>query len=489
MYNTPPNERPSENSAVPPRYNTRANARSALAFEIPSNSPRPPNGESNGEGPFDRTMNLDARLSLPGPLRPSENVSAEGARAILPNLSEPPPPLINNTQDISSQITVAMTSMRKDVLDLLRSELAAERRVHGLSEPVWPQDLPPLARDFRQENQLNRFSVPPPSLPNGPAVQPPPPVAVLTTDREGRVFTNTTQYSPRESNHRNAPTKPSIMSTWGIKFSGKNSVLTVEDFLFRVERLASASDVREGELCSNIHLLLREDAEGWFWNQFCRNSPSFGWEGFKRRISREFGSTSTDLDLMRALMELRQGSETSDAYIRRAGSLISRMCTQPPERALIQIIRDGLNPRISQQFSTTDVTSIDQLQDLCRRAEHWIVRRDMSRRTTRVEVHELMNDWTDTLEEAVDTVPTSVEEMTRSINKTTSMICWNCRKAGHSFHDCPSETRKLFCYRCGQPGVVTPKCPKCTPGNGSASGHYRGPHSPTTATKATSTSP
>lgn len=43
--------------------------------------------------------------------------------------------------------------------------------------------------------------------------------------------------------------------------------------------------------------------------------------------------------------------------------------------------------------------------------------------------------------------------------------CWNCLSLGHSYIYCPEETRAVFCYKCGERGVVTPKCKKVHQGN------------------------
>lgn len=40
--------------------------------------------------------------------------------------------------------------------------------------------------------------------------------------------------------------------------------------------------------------------------------------------------------------------------------------------------------------------------------------------------------------------------------------CYKCRKTGHTWNACPNKTHKFFCYKCGMPDVIKPKCPNCS---------------------------
>lgn len=45
--------------------------------------------------------------------------------------------------------------------------------------------------------------------------------------------------------------------------------------------------------------------------------------------------------------------------------------------------------------------------------------------------------------------------------RTDMMVCWNCKDIGHLFTQCQQPSRGIFCYSCGQAGVVKSDCSKC----------------------------
>lgn len=47
------------------------------------------------------------------------------------------------------------------------------------------------------------------------------------------------------------------------------------------------------------------------------------------------------------------------------------------------------------------------------------------------------------------------ENRENTIRRST---CWNCRKTGHWYPDCP-EPRTTFCYVCGEPNCTLKNCP------------------------------
>ena len=40
-------------------------------------------------------------------------------------------------------------------------------------------------------------------------------------------------------------------------------------------------------------------------------------------------------------------------------------------------------------------------------------------------------------------------------------VCWNCESRDHMFLECTQPRRRIFCHRCGEPGVKIANCPNC----------------------------
>lgn len=53
------------------------------------------------------------------------------------------------------------------------------------------------------------------------------------------------------------------------------------------------------------------------------------------------------------------------------------------------------------------------------------------------------------------------QEGTASRSNAKSLICWNCKKLGHTYRDC-CQGRSKFCYRCGQPNVTVTSSKRCS---------------------------
>lgn len=121
------------------------------------------------------------------------------------------------------------------------------------------------------------------------------------------------------------------------------------------------------------------------------------------------------------------------------------------EYELIKLTKKNLRDSIGRMIYPIPVSSLKQLRIECIEAE-----RNFARSEGRYETSNKIRRSLNEIE--LDLCPDPVFEI-NEVNK--EMKCWNCKKAGHGFIECPSEQRAIFCYKCGKPEVITPKFPHC----------------------------
>ena len=264
--------------------------------------------------------------------------------------------------------------------------------------------------------------------------------------------------------------KPVRIDQWDVKFDGRrNGAITVEEFVFRIEYLQIHYKCPWNIIVRDIHTLLRENAKEWYW-MFIRNNKDARWDDLREALLLQYQSTTSDLDVIRDIVERKQlPTESVDSYFHELSKLRSKLDKSYPETSLIRIIKRNLRDSISRIVYPMSIYSIDQLRHECFQIEQNFPRRDrvpppINRFPNgRVQqVHEIE-------EQGVDDDFVQVDEA-RYVrpNKNTAVgakiVCYNCREPGHIFMNCP-EDPKIFCYRCGLPGFKTINCPDCRKGN------------------------
>jgi hypothetical protein len=163
------------------------------------------------------------------------------------------------------------------------------------------------------------------------------------------------------------------------------------------------------------------------------------------------------------LQREQQASESVEDYIHNMRQLASRLRKPMAERHLVKIIKKGFRENIARFVYAMDILTVDELRDESKEVERNFGRRGRAAYTQqpaypnfKARVHEVS-------EPPPEEPPTQeVEELRKEpLKKPERMGCWNCGTVGHLFRDCESAERRLFCYRCGKPGTVSPKCPDC----------------------------
>lgn len=260
-----------------------------------------------------------------------------------------------------------------------------------------------------------------------------------------------------------------LISSWNIKFDGSPKV-TVENFIARIEVLVC--DRLGGNfnlLLDHVHCLFTGNAEDWFW-RFRISTQRVSWPGICESLRANFGLNRSDEDVKELMRSRKQkASETFDDYRDAVLKLSEGLRVPIPENELLEILQKGLQWRVRQQLLYVPIRSIAQLRQLCLKEEAFsqelthYKNSQASPKTVPLK-RQVFEVEAENHQEEEDPVEVEAIDRTR-----TRLICWNCRKEGHRWIDCPDETRNLYCYSCGAPNVTKLNCVLCK-GNAKLSG-------------------
>lgn len=245
------------------------------------------------------------------------------------------------------------------------------------------------------------------------------------------------------------------LDKWGIRFDGTAKTVDIKEFIFRVEAIKEDKKCPESVLLKNFHQLLSGEAYEWLWS-FRRQNPRCRWEQLKFSLEKKFKRHESDYEIQRKIMDRRQGyNESCEAFINDIIILRNQMKAPIPEIELVIIVKENLKDNIVQLVYPMRIIDIDHLIEECKRAERNILKRrsDYNRNRPVARVHELEYDSQENF---------LVHELNSANTAPIRRICWNCKLPGHSFFECSSSVRNLFCYRCGTDNVITPNCPRCS---------------------------
>ncbi|KAI8119460.1 hypothetical protein CVS40_9298 [Lucilia cuprina] len=237
---------------------------------------------------------------------------------------------------------------------------------------------------------------------------------------------------------------------WGLEFDGTTRTPSVEDFVFRVETLQSYFGVPWTDVLRNMHHFLKKTAHDWLWD-FRRMNPNVNdWTIFKKALVSYFHRFESDFDIQRKILERRQlENETFDEFCNAVLHLRNQQTYPIKEQDLVEIMKGNLKQSMIQLLFAVRPVGLDHFRTEARRAENLINnQKAFQTRYVRRQVNELKFESEGT--EEVNAIMTKVK-----------LVCWNCKEEGHAFMDCPSERRRLFCYKCGHDNTVTPRCPTC----------------------------
>lgn len=247
---------------------------------------------------------------------------------------------------------------------------------------------------------------------------------------------------------------------FGLRFDGNSNNLSVDDFIFRLEYLQAQYNMLWSEIIRDFHLLVTGPAGNWYW-LWLNNNRTANWPELRHALLQQYKAPQSNFDIMHDLVDRKQlPGESIDTFFHHLNLLRSKLDHAVTEYDMIKIAKRNVKDSVGRIVYPINVSSVDQLRIECLEAERHFLRKENkgtiqpTPRFTR-QIHEAVLEVNDADE----------EELQAEVEAIGDLICWNCREPGHMFMDCPVVERKLFCYRCGRPNVITPKCPKCQSGN------------------------
>ncbi|KAI8126620.1 hypothetical protein CVS40_3406 [Lucilia cuprina] len=255
----------------------------------------------------------------------------------------------------------------------------------------------------------------------------------------------------------------------GINFDGNPVHLSIDDFVFRLEHLQVHYQIPWSEILRDFHLLMSGSAREWYW-LYVRTHGTLDWPGLRQALMGQYKTTRSNFEIMRDLVERKhQNGETIDSYFQAMCQIRSRLIHPIPEYDLIKIIKRNLKVNIGIIVYPISVSSVEQLRVECNEAERNFPRKDVRNMPSIVRPTKYVNELYHDNTEEIECSPENYEELAAlNVNpqpRNSLITCWNCRQQGHVFMECPSMERTLFCYKCGRPNVITPRCPNCQSGN------------------------
>lgn len=257
-----------------------------------------------------------------------------------------------------------------------------------------------------------------------------------------------------------APNTTVKVDKWNISYDRNEDV---SDFLFKVDTLAKRSKCSDETLIASFHILLKGKAETWFW-AYLRQAPNTSLNEVKRAMRKQFGRAENECDKILRIIERRQlPKESFDDFFTEVIAMNSRLSQPMSDMKMIDLIKNNVKDSVGSLLFMDDSIDLDSLRDAGRRAERYVIRQNQQRSRRFVSEIEENNGAENNLENNHEVEAFKFHKNLNHVKNnidTSRFKCWNCDQVGHSFYDCPSKERKLFCYRCGEKNVTTPQCPK-----------------------------
>lgn len=277
---------------------------------------------------------------------------------------------------------------------------------------------------------------------------------------------------------------------WQLNFNGDPKKLY--PFLERLTELAQARDVSHKDLFNSAAEFFTGDAFVWYRSI---KSTLNDWDSLIAKLKKDFLHDDIDDDLWDQIKRRKQKkNESTVVFIAHLEALFQRLSRPPAEISKVKHIRRNILPEFINRLALIDINTVSELSELCRKLEESDYMREKSKPKDEVASFEQAgssqnrfsnsnnrqnqnNNFNNNFKNSSrhfsnrsnfknknqsNNKNSSSAEAEKKDNKSkTSIVCWNCRLANHTYLDCRAP-KKVFCFKCGEANAKMSTCPKCS---------------------------
>lgn len=285
-----------------------------------------------------------------------------------------------------------------------------------------------------------------------------------------------------------------------LKFSGKTCV---RSFIQKAEEFMMSRSIPKEKMILFAYEIFTDDALHWY--RHIRDKINT-WDEVVLQLKQDFSENDYDYRLLAEIRSRTQGElENIVVYISIMRGMFSRLGKPLSEQDQLEILLHNIRPTYASTLaSSPDITSIEGLQNSCRRYENVQSRLKQFREPPKVNADTLAPEFAYTKQStnynntnknqynynkinyhktypnsnnynsynynknaSKPTTTLQVNEITdTSIDTINQMYCPRCRTNTHTLGSC-DQPHFLICFKCGKKDVKYPQCPNCnvTPKN------------------------
>lgn len=315
------------------------------------------------------------------------------------------------------------------------------------------------------------------------------------SNRHARDIGNRTRHQHRRGHETGRRDQQYRVEKWKLKFTGDSKSISVENFLYKLNKIAQREGVSERQLLRDVHLLLDGPASDWFFT-FVDDFDT--WKDFERLIKYRFGNPNQDQGIRQKIQERKQQrGESFIAFVTEIEKL-NRMLSKPLSknrkfeviwdnmrlhyRSKISIVEvkdlqhlmklnyriDAADPNLQQTWETQPRRSINNVEieeesdvEYEEMADINVIKTQQSREPRKREMN-LSNPQVRS--HATPKMNNPPEREDNNVQPKRTWVCWNCQQEGHSWSVC-TRPKVIFCYGCGNLGRTIRSCERCSNGN------------------------